>query len=482
MNFVLGYQSRPRHTFVASMLMVALTVACSPSSLVDVQSPNTVVDPAQVNTPAAAAQLRTGALIAMMTAIGQSQGHNVIDLSGFMTDELTETQGSTGKTDDGRNAFSTLTQTRVSDIVYDQLQAARVQAQQAGQALLLYASNSPSVPRAWQGEMFAQQGYTVLWFAELFCSGIPLSSVPLVGVSYSTAGLTTQELFERAIVLFDSAMVAGSDSARFVNLARVGKARALLGLGRMADADTVVQSVPTDFLYQVQSSQSGDQGSNAFPFETYFFNARVQDNEGGNGLVWSTDPRTGVTTDPSTSGDMLRPAKYNVTPDGTIDPTYAAWGVPFRLADGLEARLIQAETALAAGRPEWLTILNTLRATCIGTAVCAPVPGLTASSLPALSDPGTPDARLDLLMQERAMWLYLTGHREGDLRRMARIYHRDPSTLWPTGTIVSPAFPPVYSLPLSSNGTLYGSDMVNLPDAREQQNNPLYGGCYDTNP
>jgi len=154
-----------------------------------------------------------------------------------------------------------------------------------------------------------------------------------------------------------------------------------------------------------------------------------------------------------------------------------------RLADGLEARLIQAEAALAAGGNSWLTILNTLRQDCLGAAACAPVPGLTSANLPAtLTDPGTPDARLDLLMRERAMWLYMTGHREGDLRRLARIYHRDATTLWPHGVISAPAFPPLYSSSLTENGTFYGSDMVLGPDPVEAQRNHLYGGCYDQDP
>lgn len=80
------------------------------------------------------------------------------------------------------------------------------------------------------------------------------------------------------------------------------------------------------------------------------------------------------------------------------------------------------------------------------------------------------------------MWLYLTGHREGDLRRMAHVYNRDPSTLWPKGLISDPAFPPLWSVPGTDDGTPYGSDMMFGPDVNEHLNNPLYAGCYDANP
>src|SRR5581483_874628 len=105
------------------------------------------------------------------------------------------------------------------------------------------------------------------------------------------------------------------------------------------------------------------------------------------------------------------------------------------MASGVEARLIEAEAALAAGDASWLTILNRLRTD--GTFTTAPHPGdptvtdttwgpgvgavLFPNGLPGLrplTDPGTPAARVDLLFAERAAWLFLTGHRLGDMRRL----------------------------------------------------------------
>jgi len=458
--------------------------ACSPSSLVDVQSPSTVVDPSLITSAAAATQLRTGALVRMIGAIGRLQTTSVIAMSGYLTDELSNGPTYSGGTGDDRNVLNPLLGKNSSGYSYDQIQSARVKAQQARQALQLYAANVPSAPRAWWGELFALEGYTELWLAELFCSGMPLTSAPLVGPQVPTRGFTTIELYTHAISLFDSAMVEGADSAQYVNLARVGKARALLNMGQFAAADSVVQSVPTDFVYLLQSIISGTDGLGFFSFPGQLPSGyyRVQDREGGNGLVWSTDPRVGVVKDTEQTGDMLWPAKFNVNSSGVPDPRTGKSGVPIRLADGLEARLIQAEAALARGDGSWLTTLNMLRSTCIGSAACAPIAGLTSSSLPPLADPGTPALRLDTLMKERAMWLYLTGHREGDLRRMAHVYDRDPNTLWPTGIMSVPAFPPLFTDPGIENGQRYGPDVVYGPDPNEKLNNPLYGGCYDTNP
>jgi hypothetical protein len=465
---------------LAATLMIG--AACSPSALVDVSSPSTVVDPSLVNTATAAAQLRTGALIRMMGAFARAPG--VAFSSGLLTDELTNARVIVNNAN-ARMVLNPALSGNANGYDYDAIQTARVKAAQALQALQLYASNTPSVPRAWQGEMYALQGYTLIWFAELFCSGIPLTEVPLVGPQVPTRGFTTEELFNRAIALFDSAVVAGADSAQYVNLAMVGKARALLDLGQFAAADSAVQNVPTNFVYVIPSITTGTDGLG------YNYIAlsdvpngyvRVEDHEGGNGLVWSTDPRTAVVTVPATAGAMLWPGKYNITAAGVISPSTSMSGVPMRLADGLEARLIQAEAALARNDGSWLTILNTLRATCVGTAPCAPISTLTDTSLAPLADPGTPAARLDTLMKERAMWLYLTAHREGDLRRMVHVYNRDPNTLWPTGTISDPAFPPLWSIPNTDDGTLYGSDMMFGPDVNEQLRNPLYAGCYNTNP
>jgi len=459
----------------------ATLVACSPSSLVDVETPNTVVDPSQIGTVSGAIQLRAGALASAGGPIAGYYGSNLITFGGLFTDELAETNYTQPGFDERRVNDPTYANTGGSGIgLYIFLYRTRSRIQVARQALQLYAANAADAPKAWQGELYALEGFTALWLAEYYCSGIPLTSVALVGESKPSRGLTTQELFTAAVALFDSAMTTGADSVRYVNLARVGKGRALLGLGNFAAADSAVRDVPTDFVYNAEFTPSGDYTNQFAQYGNT--SVRVQNNEGHNGLIWYPDPRTGVVKDTSAS-DMLRPSKYNVSSDGSFTPLTSAPGTPVRVADGLEARLIQAEAALAAGDGSLLTILNALRATCIGSAACAPVPGITTTNLPdTLSDPGSASTREDLLFAERAKWLYLTGHRQGDLRRLAHVYHRNPNTLWPTGTMVAPPFPPLYSTPLPANGTLYGNDVVFGPDPSERVTNPQYGGCYDYNP
>ncbi|HXC25928.1 MAG TPA: RagB/SusD family nutrient uptake outer membrane protein, partial [Gemmatimonadaceae bacterium] len=156
---------------------------------------------------------------------------------------------------------------------------------------------------------------------------------------------------------------------------------------------------------------------------------------------------------------------------GNGDPKYEAsqLNYPFTLANWEEAVLIHAEATLRKNAADgmWLRLLNTLRAT-------APIPGTTQSDpakLVPLKDPGSERGRVALLFAERAYWLFLTGHRQGDLRRLVREYHWPQDQVYPTGPYIVPE-----NL-LPSVGQ-YGMDM-NLPIPPEELVNPLFYGCVD---
>jgi hypothetical protein len=366
----------------------------------------------------------------------------------------------------------------VSGRAYQDYHNVRVTLRQAREAIQRFA---PRVPSAVRGRLAAMEGNVILWFAELFCSGIPLTAVPIEGDPIVTDGYSTQELFEYAVALFDTALAISSDSSTVTHFASVGKGRALLGLGRLAEAASAVRDVPTDFVAKAYFLKEGTIGGGYNVIGANPQSYKIVNGEGGTSLSWSTDSRAAIVTTPALSGDMQIPAKYSKTAEGSLDATIPITDNPIRVADGLEARLIEAEAALAAGREEWLTILNHLRATCVGSSVCAPVPGLSTAQLPPISDPGTPTERLDTLMKERAMWLYLTGHRQGDLRRLVRIYHRPAAALWPSGTYWNPPIPPrIYSPP--AHNSLYGTDFVFLPSPDEARLNLKYRGCNSLEP
>jgi hypothetical protein len=127
----------------------------------------------------------------------------------------------------------------------------------------------------------------------------------------------------------------------------------------------------------------------------------------------------------------------------------------------VEARLIEAEAALAAGNAQGaLDILNTLRS----TAALLSLRGYAAGSLPPLALQATKDAQVNQLFKERAYWLFLTSHRLGDLRRLVRQYGRTVNSVFPNGTYFK--------------GGVYGTDVA-LPVPQSEQNNPNYtpGSC-----
>ena len=174
-----------------------------------------------------------------------------------------------------------------------------------------------------------------------------------------------------------------------------------------------MQLVPTTFQFRVPFAWNGPSGTNCkvgnpvcVPIGIY--NKQFSDREGLNGLPFTSngDPRSQmVTVAGSADGDgnyrsILEPPAY-------LSSVLRAGYYPFRLAGGVEAQLITAEAALQAGNANWLTILNTLR---------------QSVGLPSSSDPGTAKGRDSLLFAERAEWLYLTGERQGDLRRLLRLH------------------------------------------------------------
>ena len=115
--------------------------------------------------------------------------------------------------------------------------------------------------------------------------------------------------------------------------------------------------------------------------------------------------------------------------------------------------MIEAEAQLKAGdAAAALATLNAART--------------TVSGLDPLEDAGSPDARLDQLFRERAFWMFSTGHRTGDMRRLIRQYNRAANTVFPTGAW--------------HKGGNYGVD-VNVPLPQAEQNNPnLSGGGTNT--
>jgi len=277
----------------------------------------------------------------------------------------------------------------------------------------VHAYAADSLRGDYLAQLFAIRGYTALQVAEDICSGFPLNDLTDDGQPKLSGPLTTDSAVTFAISQLDSAEHYAVDSTRFLNLARVAKGRALLDLGHYAEAAAAVAQVPTDFVYLPEWVNF----VYVQPYQWSGVRLAVGNHDGGTGLLFATanDPRAPA---------VFKAVRYGNAADSLYDQLkYADNSVPMVVAGGIEARLIEAEAALNVGDPRWFATLNSLRATAI-TPAMDPIPTMPTA---------TAD-QVDLLYSERAFWLYLTGRRLGDLRRLIRNYGRAPETVFPTGT------------------------------------------------
>jgi len=424
----------------------------SVDEIVDVEDPD-IVNPGDLQSPAGAVAAFTGGVGDFAFAIvgdnGATEGQILV--GGLMTDEYMHSGTFPTRLEYERrsiNQNSNATLTAVARNLY----RARTTLEQSIGLLQTYAPT----PASRIGEAFALAGFTYVFFAETYCSGVPFSSATELGTPK-----TTDEILQLAIERFDSALVY-APTGSIANFALVGKARALMNRGKssFAAAATVAGPVPLTFVYNTTHSiTTNRQYNGVHVFNHLSRRWSVADNEGSNGLNFRTanDPRVRATADPVGGFDGTTP-QWNLT-------KYPARTTPVPIGTGLEAKLIIAEALLDAGNNAgWLDTLNFLRANARTLGFLGPAP----DTLLALPDPGTVLGRENLMFRERAFWLFATGHRLGDLRRLMRQYGRLEDLVFPTGT--------------HFKGDQYGND-VNIPVPPEELGNPNYtGGCSTTTP
>lgn len=388
-----------------------------------------------------------GAVRGFYDAVGGNSPNRAIFASALLTDELTLAAPdlSNGTMETDQRAPGILLASAGSP--YGALQIGRVHQLQALSVLKNVAGTQP-----WRiGQIYTQLGYIEVLLAETQCSGIPLSSIDKNFLPVYGPSLTTSQVLQQAVTDLDSAVVYLSDSTRLMALAQLGRGRALLNLNNPSGAAAAVTTVPTSVSYVTEHSDVTVPNLIA-RFVIPGGNRTVADREGGNGLnfVTANDPRV-QTVRAGTGADGSTPV-YRLA-------RIASTSSPNVLTTGVEARLIEAEAALAAGNSaSWLATLNGLRATAI-----------TPSMVP-LADPGTATARVDMQFRDRAFWLFFTGHRLGDLRRLVRQYGRSADQIFPAG-------------PYKYGGN-YGSAALFKIDPSEASLNPAANpqGCADLNP
>jgi hypothetical protein len=414
-----------------------------------------------VNSAAGALAVRNGVILrlAQVTAgLGGNGPDNLFIYGGLLADEYRSGDTFVQRNDMDQRRWDP-TNTFLAG-PFRSLNRVRVQGGGAIAALRQYAPT----PASNIGLMFAFIAFVENLAGEYYCNGIPLSEVVGVDIVYGD-GVPYDSLFKLAIANADSALQnrAGADSARVRQLAAIVKGRALLNRGQFAAAAAAVGQVADAFRYEVTYSDIAGQNE-IWNLNTSIKRYTVADSEGTVGLpfVSANDPRVPI----KTGGPVF---------DSALPITASLEGIwgqfsPVAVATGIEARLIEAEAALRAGTyAAWISTINSLRTNT--SLYPPPQSGFTSGpDLTDLADPGaTPDtaARTNLMFYERAFWLFSTGHRLGDLRRLIRQYGRDPATVFPTGDYLK--------------GGLYG-DAVSLPVPFDEQNNPKFTQCTDRNP
>ena len=437
-----------------------------------------IVQPAQLSDSAALGTVRAGVLGDFSIAYtgdhpdgsgGTAEG--VIMYGGLLADEWINSE--TFPTRIEVDARTIQTTNADVDLWFREMHRARNSAEKAaaGFARFNFAPSDPD-----HAEMLVLAGMTYVFFAETWCSGVPVSHLNADGSITYGAPLTTVQMLDTARARFDAAIAATNDPD-MTAFATVAKARALLDSGGFAAAGALASAVPTSFVYREEHSENTDRENNGvfngnFPDQRY----AVADSEGGNGFRFRSvpDPRTRW-YDPGISG-------FDGSTELWTQQRYGSRKTSITVATGVEARLIQAEAALQAGDTlaggQFLAQLNEPRTNTAERAYFDPSPFNPADSTTApigplaaltTADITAAGGAVSLLFAERARWLWLTAHRLGDLRRLIRQYGRPANTVFPTG--------PYFKV----NFANYGTD-VNFPVPITEKNNPNFSGCLDRNP
>lgn len=452
---------RPLRGFALLVAMLVLPLAaCDVDELLEVEEPEfpNLSQIQDLNL------LFNSALAEFQDAYSGTGGDAWLSVSGLMTDELQSTGSFTTRRATDRRSSQPISNGNTSDGAFNDLHQARVIAETA---LDLFAEQAPTDSRV--AELNARLGYIYTVLAEGWCGALPFSEFELATATVVEFGApqTSVATLNEAIGFFDAALAVDPGN----NIAKVGKARALLSLGEIQAAAAAVADVPTDFVAKVEHSTNSGRQNN--PVFSLMANGRYSFDHGADGEGINGVPFRGL-ADPRVPWRFLR---FGFSAGNVfLSQRFQNLDADVAFSDGVEARLIEAEADLMAApadpaNTEWLDILNDLRAN-----VAVHMPNLfddyalvlpnhpqgnvrNPDELEPLTDPGTAEERIDMLFQERAIWLLHTGRRMGDMRRLLRApYNRDAEDVFPTGAWF--------------RGGPYGDEVAFPLTFREVANNP----------
>ncbi len=474
---------------------------CNTDQVVAVTDPNNLTS-AAVNSAGSTPALVQGAIFQFRGAYSGFGDDAFLTSSALITDEFYWGDTfTTRQAADQRNLQPTALG-NVSDAAFNRLQTARVQARRAfAQVLRFSTAATASADSATAARMRTIEGYVYVTMSEGWCGSVPFSVVPDSGTIDPTqlkggSPISTIAMNDTAIARFNDALAFAPTN----NLAKIGKARALLNEGRFADAAAVVATVPMTFVYLIEHSFNSSVEYN--PIAALQQNGRygISNLEGGTTttsagatIALRPDAATPALSNATAAGLPFRAIAdpripFEINPNKTggtcftgsvrcfLNDNYPTYAAAVPLASGVEARLIEAEALYQTGQYDaMLAKLNTLR-TSAASLTAGLYPGqkqvftpATLAALPATAAADANTARATLFA-ERAYWLFNTGHRQGDLRRLARApYNLATNKVFPSG-------------PYFRVGT-YGNDVA-FPVPFNEANNPNFdpASCSTTTP
>jgi starch-binding outer membrane protein, SusD/RagB family len=395
--------------------VLVLLAGCS--NLLDVELPTRV--PAEtLDDPALASTLVAGAVGDFECALT-----NYITATGLLGDELVESTGWIAVFSwDQRRIFSnngnlaTGTCTDLGYGIFTPIQTARFQAEDAIRRITAFPDADVPDKTNLLATAAAYAGYAYTLLGEGFCE-MTIDAGPLM-----TPAEVLEQAEQRFTTAIDGATAAGDDDV--LNLARVGRARVRLDLGKKPEAAADAGAVPIGYVHNATRSSVNERRWN----RTY---AESQRN-----FYVSVDPRyrdltvEGVPDTRVVVTDAGRNGHDGITPV-FFQQKYQSEGAPIPMATWREAQLIIAE---AVGGQTAVDAINRLR---------------DAAGLPQFSatDPAIIEQQV---REERRRELFLEGQRLNDMLRFDL----------PFDTGVNP------------KGVTYGdTTCLPLPDA-ERLNNP----------
>lgn len=394
------------------------TVGCS---LLDVQTQTQITEDALQN-PANAQLIVNGAVSDFECALGAY----VVGM-GLLSDEFESAGGAalffdwdrrTQEASSGTYAVGDCLANQVSLGTYRPISTARYTADNA--LALLNGWTDQDVPDR-QGLIatsLAYGGYSRILLGEGFCS----AAIDL------GPELTPAQVFAQAEAKFTEAIAAAAGNPDLIRMATVGRARARLNMGKLAEAGQDASTIPVGFVWNANYNAA------AFRSQNQLTNMHFRTN----GIIVSAPFR-------NLTFDGVPDPRLKVADAGraSADPTRRLWltskyplqDSPIALATGVEAQLILAE---AVGGQQAVGIINALH---------------TRVGLPATFASTDPTAIKNQIIDERRREFFADGHRSYDILRYNLPLNPPAGTVHPQG------------------GTYGAQRCLPLPDI-ERNNNP----------